>query len=322
MLLALAMSAAACSSDDDADGAATTVPDTTEAPQTTASASTDDTTPETTAPTATSAPAETTATTTASTTTAPEPAASYVVIGSLVIGAHDGDGWVPVDLNGDEAPGLAGETIRGSDGDEVAIAAVEASCFPEIDFANWFAYQESGYIDDLGVRTNAAHDAWPRPIAEVSVSDTHGETVRSWLDGRGFTEHEAVVRSVYRLDLDGDGAEEVLIEAGDGASEMQGFYSPPGSYSALLMRRVAGNDVEIVDVGSHLPEAEIVEGWEEVFPDGAVPGLFITVEDFVDVDGDGTYELVSSIDVHEGYTASLHTLGATPEVVLETGCGV
>ena len=313
--------ASACSSG--GDGAAPTTTETAATSDETVASESTAASTTTEAPATTSDDGEATSTTEATTTTVAAIVSDpHVVIGSLVIGSHDGTDWVPVDLTGEKPPELAGQVIIDRTGDAVTIEAVEAGCFPEVDFANWFAYQESGFLDGLAVRTNAAHDAWPRAVLEVSATDTHVETVRAWLDANGFPEHEATVRSARRVDIDGDGTDEVLIEAGDGASEMAGFFSPPGTYSAILMRRVAGTEVETVEVWAHLVQAELVDGFEEIFPDGAVPGTFVTIEDLVDVDGDGTYELVSSIDVHEGYTASLHTLGDTPAVVLETGCGV
>jgi hypothetical protein len=78
------------------------------------------------------------------------------------------------------------------------------------------------------------------------------DAVRDFLKTKGIEQPKVKIESTLRVDLEGDGEEEVLISATNyfQKDDRVPMRSPAGSYSMVLLRRVVAGKVE----------AQLVEG--------------------------------------------------------------
>lgn len=298
-MLVAALIAASCGDDDAADTADTT----TSASGAVATGST------TTVPTTTAA-STTTAAPTTTTTTVPGPVDDtvFVTVDEMVLGWWDGSTWVETaDVEADVPP-IAGETLRSVDGlPDVTAGEPLASCMPEAGVVNW-------WLDGLeGVRASGSHDLQPRPFEVIGAADAHVEAIRAVLDAEGVDPSVPVeIAQVTRLDIEGDGVDEVVIEA-------QRFPDGPlfglideGHYSIIVLRRVVADD-SVENITLHAGIADLEQAGQYV--------LRVDLAGPIDVNGDGAYELASRWSYYEGGGVSLFELGAEPAEVLVAGCG-
>src|SRR5262249_25672315 len=93
----------------------------------------------------------------------------------------------------------------------------------------------------------APWDALPRkPKATDTTQRVYVDAVRDFLKAKGIDQPQVKIDNILRVDLDGDGEEEVLISASNyfGKADRVPMRSPAGSYSMVLLRRVVAGKVE------------------------------------------------------------------------------
>ena len=110
----------------------------------------------------------------------------------------------------------------------------------------------------------AAWNALPRkPKVIDPTQKAYVDAVRDFLKTKGIEQPKVKIDSILRVDLDGDGEEEVLISAANyfGKADRVPMRSPAGSYSMVLLRRVVAGKVEtqLVD-GEFHPKAYVSKG--------------------------------------------------------------
>lgn len=198
-------------------------------------------------------------------------------------------------------------SLRGSDGSVVAGAAPERS-----------SEMCAGYFvrsDDTAAEPGvvAVLDGWPttkRPVTEISADATYEQIVVDWLTAQGSTNPEIGDLLAYRVDLEGDGVDEVLIQAArlDGSQRT----TAEGDYSIVLMRKTAGDDAHTVGI-----VAEIHTSAE---PEMTFPPEY-SVADVIDLDQDGTLEVVVGVKRWEGFGAIVNRIdGENVTEVLRAIC--
>ena len=170
--------------------------------------------------------------------------------------------------------------------------------------------------------TRADLNARPRPVTALPIQNSlYAGVVRAELTRRGLKNPVVQLRGVFRADLDGDGSDEVIIEATHFAESGTGDPVPPvnaqaGDYSVLLLRSVANGQVKTAVLG-----ADVVLKSGSI--DAPRNGLRERLEGIADLNGDGRMEVVTSESYYEGDTLDAFTW--TPaqglKKVLETGCG-
>ncbi|MHB0913396.1 MAG: hypothetical protein ACYC2Y_08115 [Armatimonadota bacterium] len=133
-------------------------------------------------------------------------------------------------------------------------------------------------------------DAMPRKARPQSPGDLHVTAVRSYLASKGLSS-QVHIDSVLRVDLEGDGTDEVLITA-ESAKYDPWFYRH-GEYSVILLRKVEKGEVRTYSVAGDLhilpPGKEGTDrngdGLDDGYPEQySIYGLW-------DVNGDGTLEI-------------------------------
>ena len=139
----------------------------------------------------------------------------------------------------------------------------------------------------------APWNALPRkPQVTDPTQKTYVDAVREFLRTKEIEQPKVKIDNILRVDLDGDGEEEVLISATNyfRKDESVPMRSPAASYSMVLLRRVIAGKVETqLIVGESYPKAYPKAAQEEGRFDAPNAYKVIAV---LDLDGDGKMEVV------------------------------
>jgi hypothetical protein len=172
----------------------------------------------------------------------------------------------------------------------------------------------------------ATWNALPRKplIADVTQS-VYVEAVRDFLKSRGIADPKVRVTRILRVDLDGDGEEEVLISATNYLTEDKSDHSAapfpeapidsprPGSYSIVILRRVVAGKVQ----------TQLVAGELYPKPDEPVAPNVYQVAAVLDLNGDGKLEVIVHSFYYEGGQTTIYRCQPDKiEEVLSVECGV
>ena len=167
----------------------------------------------------------------------------------------------------------------------------------------------------------APWNALPRkPQVIDPTQKVYVDAVSDFLKTRGIEQPQVKMESILRVDLDGDGEDEVLISATNYFSKDNRvpMRSPAGSYSMVILRRVVAGKVE----------TQLVEG--EFYPKAYVsddasfnaPNVYKVIA-VLDFDGDGKMEIVVRSDYYEGGATTIYRCNPKKvEELLSVACGV
>ena len=166
----------------------------------------------------------------------------------------------------------------------------------------------------------ATWNALPR---EPKVIDTtqkvYVDAVRDFLKTKGIEQPKVKIDNILRVDLDGDGEEEVLISAANyfGKADRIPMRSPAGSYSMVLLRRVvAGKVATQLVAGEFHPKAYVSK--EGSFDAPSIYKVIATL----DLNGDGKLEVVVGSDYYEGGETTIYRCDPKKvEALLSVACG-
>lgn len=136
---------------------------------------------------------------------------------------------------------------------------------------------------------------WVPRLASTG-QQVYKEAVADFLRKRGLKNPKVKITQVIRLDLDGDGVEEVLVTADTFDKQLTRNLQKRGSYSLVLLRKVIRGKVETL----------VIE--EDYFPSTRKYGVPTRywVGAVLDVDGDGLMEIVLHSMYYEGVGTSVH----------------
>jgi hypothetical protein len=170
-----------------------------------------------------------------------------------------------------------------------------------------------GMVLPLSVGLNSGWPAYPRPVEWLSSqNEFYLQAVAEYLGSAGLNQPQVTIQQVLRADLDGDGADEVLIAASRFV-EPSGHAVSPGDYSLILMRGLVNGQVVTQPVIS-----EVYFNEEPL----AFPASY-SVQGVLDVNADGRLEVLVHRQVWEGQGTILYELqdGRLREV-LRQACGL
>jgi FG-GAP repeat len=170
----------------------------------------------------------------------------------------------------------------------------------------------------------APWNALPRkPQVIDPTQKVYVDAVRDFLKTKGIDQPKVKIDNIVRVDLDGDGEEEVLISATNyfKKDESVPMRSPAASYSMVLSRRVVAGKVETqLIVGEFYPKAYPKAAQEEGRFDAPNAYKVIAV---LDLDGDGKMEIVVRSDYYEGGATTIYRYDPKKiEELLSVSCGV
>ena len=142
---------------------------------------------------------------------------------------------------------------------------------------------------------------WPvlqRDVQELSAdNELYRQAVLDWLRAAGLPTPELDALRIFRVDIEGDGTDEIFLSATRLDGSQHGVRE--GDYSVILLRRVTGNEaVTIPVVGEVYPEA----GVETTFPRA------YSAVNFIDLNRDGVLEIVVDIQRWEADGAIVYEI--------------
>jgi hypothetical protein len=175
---------------------------------------------------------------------------------------------------------------------------------------------------DKGVIALAAPwNALPRQAHVIDpTQEVYVDAVRDFLKTKGIEQPNVKIENIVRVDLDGDGEEEVLIGATNYFQKDEGvpMRSPAGSYSMVILRRVVAGKME-----TQLVEGEF-HAKAYVSDDASfnAPNAYKLIA-VLDLDGDGKMEVVVRSDYYEGGATTIYRCDPKKvEELLSVACGV
>ena len=139
--------------------------------------------------------------------------------------------------------------VKGKTGD---FSLGEFKAGPGACMENYFAESEITGATNFAVGTSASWEVLPRKWQAASVTNAnYKKAVADVLRARGLSKSPVKIEKAVRVDLDGDGADEVLLLATHSVfNESIGNYQT-GNYSMLLMRKTVGGKVRNTIIGGH-----------------------------------------------------------------------
>jgi hypothetical protein len=166
----------------------------------------------------------------------------------------------------------------------------------------------------------APWNALPRkPQVIDPTQKIYVDAVREFLETKEIKQPEVKIDNILRVDLDGDGEEEVLISATNyfEKEDRVPMRSPAGSYSMVLLRRqVAGKEATQLVEGEFYPKAYVSDDASFNAPNA------YKVIATLDLDGDGKMEVVVASDYYEGGATTIYRCDPKKsEALLSVSCG-
>ncbi|NJC96828.1 MAG: hypothetical protein FIB03_10915 [Anaerolineae bacterium] len=162
--------------------------------------------------------------------------------------------------------------------------------------------EEAGFVATL--------DGWKvakRDVTELSVDNPiYQQSVEDWLVEEGVANPVVEDLRILRVDIEGDGVDEVFLSAHHFADE-SGHMTEAGDYSIILMRKVAGSDVATLGI--------VNDVYRSSEPEMTFPVTY-SLANFIDLNQDGNLEVVGEMDRWEGFGAAIYQINGRE--VIET----
>jgi hypothetical protein len=166
------------------------------------------------------------------------------------------------------------------------------------------------------IALSAPWNALPRkPQIADPTQQVYVDAVREFLEARRMSDPQVKITRILRVDLDGHGEEEVLINATNFFTEDGDVpldTAAPGSYSIVLLRRVVAGKVE----------TELIAGNFYVKDESSASHLY-EVLGVLDLNGDGKLEIIVHSHYYEGSETTIYDCSSGKcNVALSVGCGL
>jgi len=170
--------------------------------------------------------------------------------------------------------------------------------------------------NDGVIALSAPWNPLPRkPQIADPTQQVYVDAVRDFLESRRVSDPQVKITRILRVDLDGDGEDEVLINATNYFNkddEPPMDTAVPGGYSMVLLRRMLAGKVE----------TELIAG-DFYVKDESSPAYVYKVPAVLDLNGDGKLEIIVHSQYYEGAETTIYDCsGGKCEAALSVECGL
>ncbi len=181
------------------------------------------------------------------------------------------------------------------------------------DFSVVNLYDKENKKIDYDIAIKADWDLFPRKYINQSTKQkTYDTLVKNILEEAGLVRPVSSLKQVIRVDLDGDGTEEVLISA-DNTVNDQYNQVKKGDNSIVIFRKIV--DGTVID--------NVVEEDIRLKDEDSIYRLLFRIETVADLDGDGIMEVIIRHWYYEGESWGIYKLKDNKLVMIATnGFGV
>lgn len=156
----------------------------------------------------------------------------------------------------------------------------------------------------------------PRAVKLIDLNDaTYKKIVADVLQTKRITKTTIKLAQAVRVDLDGDGTEEVLIAATKYASGDVSSSAKVGDYSFILLRKIVDGKVQNTIIAGDFITKKVDFGAPSEYEISAI----------ADLNGDGRMEIILYSMYYEGSSTGVYELKGNKAVevaALSVGCGV
>ena len=246
----------------------------------------------------------------------PKPLASFIELPwSYVIGGQANGRWLKSEAAGKRLTALKTSyrvfNLNGAAGTvSAAAAAPNTDVCPDV-WLQKITPQPALEKDAIGV--NAAWDPIPRKAKKTDVTqEVYVEAVRELLKGKGIASPKVKITQLLRVDLEGDGEDEVILSATNYANAGEAIAPKAGDYSFVALRRVVKGKVQTQIIGG------------DFYPkvaENAAPDTY-KIAGLLDLNGDGKLEVIIHTTYYEGGGTQVWQLQKDKLVqVLRVDCG-
>lgn len=233
-----------------------------------------------------------------------------------LLGGVQNKNWVKTDSFGKKIEGVKKfnlYTFEGAGG-EVTTSKIEKGDDNEPCSDFWFAETKSEVKQGIAI-TSARWNVVPRTPKTIGTKDeiyqAYQKIVGDMLKSKGINKPVVKITQAYRVDLEGDGTDEVII-----AANSEGMGEDPrakaGDYSMLFVRKVAKDKAQTI---------MIAEEYHTKAAEGLTPSDN-NISAIADLNGDGVMEIVIYTNYYEGSSSIVYEIkGDNAVSVLDCGCG-
>lgn len=243
--------------------------------------------------------------------TAAAPRIAPVISGIYLLGGSQNGKWIDAattarQLTGSERYRVY--TTAGQVGAGTATVSASEDICADTQFVRLKPKPKAAEFVAFGGATNPL----PRKLRHHSNSTAvYRQAVADLLRSKGIANPDVRITKIVRVDLEGDGVDEVVLSATRMNTNLPSVSA--GDYSLVVLRKVVNGKVQTIPLAEeyHLKAIEF-----------AAPNTF-TVPAIADFNGDGKMEIMLNWSYYEGSGAELYTVqGTKVTMVLSSGCGV
>ncbi len=185
----------------------------------------------------------------------------------------------------------------------------------ELDFCPEYHAVETNSKAKSGVAlsSNARWNPTPRiPKSIDSNNKVYQSIVRDFIRSNGIKSPKVSINRILKVDLEGDGVDEVLIQARHRSKDNR-YETIKGDYSFVMMRKLVNGKVENILLGGD---------FKKETRDDEIPYEF-EFSSILDLDGDDKMEIVTFGSYYEGsWVEALQIKDGKAVSILNSGCGV
>lgn len=214
---------------------------------------------------------------------------------SYVIGGHAEGKWLTSEAAGKRlsAP-LTNYRIFTLAGEAAAVSAAQAAPGADLCPDVWMQKLTTGIDADTrrhAIGVNAPWQPMPRKSRTADLTqEVYVQAMKAVLSGQGIERPEVKLTQLLRVDLDGDGTDEVLSSATHYLASDVPSAPRAGDYSVVTLRTVIGTKVQ-----TQLVSGEVYEKADL----NAAPNTY-EIAGLLDLNGDGTLEVLIRSSYYEG----------------------